>query len=60
MCDGEIQQRLLEELTDSDQSSFVDTSVTEDFTVRDVIGAECSENENDEMQFATASSAPNA
>jgi hypothetical protein len=51
---------LLEELTDSDQSSFSDSSVTEDLTVSEVISVECSENENDEVQFATASSAPSA
>jgi hypothetical protein len=63
LCDADIQQRLLEELTDSDQSSFSDSSdssVTEDFTVSEVIGAEYSDNENDDVQFATASSAPSA
>jgi hypothetical protein len=60
LCEGDIQQRLLEELTDSDQSSFSDSSVTKDLTVREVIGAECSDNENDEVQFATVPSAPSA
>jgi hypothetical protein len=55
LCEGDIQQRLLDELTDSDQSSL-----TEDLTVNEVIGAECSDNENDKVQFATASSAPSA
>jgi hypothetical protein len=32
--------------------------VTEDFTVSEVIGVECCENKNDEMQLATAFSAP--
>jgi hypothetical protein len=57
LCEGDIEPRLLEELTDSDHSSFSNSSVTEDLTVSDVIGAECSDNENDEVQFATASSA---
>jgi hypothetical protein len=64
LCEGDIQQRLLEELTDSDQSSFSDSSdssvVTEDLTVSEVIGAECNDNENDKVQFATASRAPSA
>jgi hypothetical protein len=58
LCEGDIEQRLLEELTDSDQSSFSDSSVIEDLTVSEVIGVECSDNENDEVQFATASNAP--
>jgi hypothetical protein len=29
-------------------------------TVNEVIGAECSDNENDKVQFATASSVPSA
>jgi hypothetical protein len=60
LCEGDIEQSLLEELTDSDQSSFSDSSVTEDLTVSEVIGAERSDNENDEVQFATASSALSA
>jgi hypothetical protein len=54
----EIEQSLLEELTVSDQSSFSDESGTDDLTVGEVIVAACSENESDNVQFATASSAP--
>jgi hypothetical protein len=58
-----IEQSLLEELPASDQSSFSDerdSSGTDDLTVDEVIGAECSDNESDDVQFATASSAPSA
>jgi hypothetical protein len=54
---------LREELTASDQSSFSDesdSSGTNDLTVSKVTGAERSENESDDVQFATASSAPSA
>jgi hypothetical protein len=50
---------LLEELTASDQSSCSDdddSSGADDLTVGEVIGLECSDN----VQFATASSAPSA
>jgi len=50
---------LLEEVTASDQSSCSDnddSSGTDDLTVGEVIGLECSDN----VQFATASSAPSA
>jgi hypothetical protein len=63
LFEGDIEQNLLEELTTSDQSSFSDESVssgTEDLTVSKVIGTECSDKENDEVQFATASSALSA
>jgi hypothetical protein len=45
-------------LTASDQSSFSDKSDlngTDNLTVIEVIDAECSENESDEVQFTTAS-----
>jgi hypothetical protein len=65
MClfEDDIEQSLLEELTAFDQSSFShesDSSGTDGLTVSEVIGAECSDNENDEVQFATASSALSA
>jgi hypothetical protein len=55
-----IEQSLLEDLTASDQSSFSDksdSSGTDNLTVGEVIVAECSDNESDEVQ-CTASSAP--
>jgi hypothetical protein len=61
LFEDEIEQRLLEELTASDQSSFgdkSDSSGTDDLTVGEVIGAECSDNKSDDVQFATAYSAP--
>ena len=36
------------------------SSGTDDLTVGEVIGSECSDNESDDVQFATASSAPSA
>jgi hypothetical protein len=50
-------------LTASDQSSFSDesdSSGTNDLTIGEVIDAECSDNESDEVKFATASSTPGA
>jgi hypothetical protein len=44
LCEGDIEQSLLEELTHSDQISFSDSSVTEDLTVSNVIGVEYSDN----------------
>jgi hypothetical protein len=61
--EDEIEQSLLEELTAYDQSSCSeddDSSGTNGLTVGEVIGSECSDNENDNVQFATASSAPSA
>jgi hypothetical protein len=58
-----IEKSLLQELTASDQSSFSDesdSSGTDDLTVGQVIGAQCSDNESDDVRFATASSAPSA
>jgi hypothetical protein len=63
LFEDETEQSLLEELTASDQSSFSDksdSSGTDDLTVGEVIGAECSDNESDNVQFATASNAPSA
>jgi hypothetical protein len=61
--EDEIQQSLLEELKASDQSSYSDdddSSGTDDLTVYEVTGSKCSDNESDNVQFATASSAPSA
>ena len=61
LLDDEIGQSLLEELTASDQSDCSDndfSSGTDDLTVVEVIGSECSDNESDNVQCATASSAP--
>ena len=61
--EDEIEQSLLEELRVSDQSSFSDdddSSGTDDLTVAEVIVSECSDNETDDVQCATASSAPTA
>jgi hypothetical protein len=49
------------ELIASDQSSFSDEndlSGTDDLTVGEVIGAECSDNESDDVQFATVAQHP--
>ena len=54
---------MLDELTASDQNSCSDdddSSGADDLTVGEVIGSECSDNESDDVQFATASSAPSA
>ena len=63
LLEDEIEQSLLEELTASDQSSCSDdddSSGTDDLTVVEVIGSECSDSESDDAQCATASSAPTA
>ena len=63
MLEDEIEQSLLQELTASDQSSCSDdddSSGTDDLTVVEVIGSECSDNESDDVQCATASSASTA
>ena len=63
LLDDDIEQSLLEELTASDQSVCSDeddSSGTDDLTVVEVIGSECSYNESDDVQYATASSAPAA
>ena len=61
LLEDEFGQRLLEELTASDQSSCSDddeSSGTDDLTVVEVIISECSDSEYDNVQRATASSAP--
>jgi hypothetical protein len=61
LFEDEIEQSLLEELTDSDHSIFSDesdSSGTEDLTVGEVIGTEYSDHESADVQFATPSSAP--
>jgi len=59
----EIEQSLLEELKASHKSSCSDdddSSGTDDLTVVEVIGSECSDSESDDVQCATASSVPTA
>ena len=54
---------MVEELTASDQSSCSDnddSSGTDDLTVGEVIDSEFSDNESDDVQCASASSAPTA
>jgi hypothetical protein len=54
---------LLEELTASDKSSCSDnddSSGTHILTIFEVTGLECSDSENEDVQCATASSAPTA
>jgi hypothetical protein len=63
LFEGEIEQGMLEELTDSDQSSFSDESVssgTDDLTLGEVIVVECGDNKSDAVEFATPSSASSA
>jgi hypothetical protein len=66
LFEDEIERSLLQELTDSDHSNFSDnsdSSGTEDLTVCKVFCVECSDNESDEVKFATvpnASSTSNA
>ena len=63
LLEDEIKQSLLEELTASDQSSCSDSddsSGTNDLTVVEVLSPECSDGESDDVQCATASSAPTA
>ena len=63
LLEDEIEQSLLGELTASDQSSCSDdddTSGTDDLTVVEVTGSECSDSESDDVQCATAPSAPTA
>ena len=52
---------MLEEITASDQSGCSDnddSSGADDLTVVEAIGSECSDNESDNVQCATASSTP--
>ena len=64
LLEDKIEQSLLEELTASDQSSCSDddddSSGTNDLTVVEVLSSECSDSESDDVQCATASSAPTA
>ena len=63
LLEDETEQSFLEELTASDQSSCNDdddSSGTDDLTVVEVISSECSDNKSDDVQCATASSAPTA
>ena len=63
MLDDDIGKSLLEERTASDQSDCSDdhdSSGTDDLTVVEIIDSECSDNESDDVQCATASSAPAA
>ena len=62
LLEDEIEQTLLEEFTAFDQSSCSDddSSGTNDLTVVEVIGSECSDSESDNVQCATASSVPAA
>jgi len=63
LLDDEIEQRLLGELRASNQSSCSDdddSSGTNDLTVVEVTGLECSDSESDDVQCATASSVPTA
>jgi len=63
LLEDEIEQSFLEELTASDQGSCSDdddSSGTDDLTVVEVIGSECSYDESEDVQCATAFSAPTA
>ena len=63
LLDDVIEQSLLEEFTAYDQSDCSDnddSSGTDDLTAVEVIDSECSDNESDDVQCATASSAPAA
>ena len=63
LLEDQIEQSLLEDLTAFDQSSCSDddgSSGTDNVTVGEVNGLESSDNESDNVQCATASSAPSA
>ena len=63
LLEDEIEKSLFEELTASDQSSSSDdddSTGTDDLTVGEVIVSEYSDDEIDDVQCATASSAPTA
>ena len=65
LLEDEIEQSLFKELTASDPSSSSDdddddSSGTDDLTVGEVIGSEYSDDESDNVQCATASSALSA
>ena len=63
LLEEEIEQSLVWELTAFDQSNCSDdddSSETDDLTVVEVTGSECSDSESDDVECATASSAPTA
>jgi hypothetical protein len=63
LLQDEIEQSLLEQLTASDKSSCsedADSSGTDILTIVEVTGSECSDSENEDIQYATASSKPTA
>ena len=63
LLEDEIEQSLLGEITAADQSSCSDdddTSGSDDLTLVEVTDSECSYSESDDVQYATASSAPTA
>ena len=63
LMEDKIEQSLLKDLTASHQSSCSDdddSSGTDDLTVVEVIVSKCSDNESEDVQYATASSVPTA
>jgi hypothetical protein len=63
LLEYEIEQSSLAELTASDKSSCSDdddSSGTDILTIVEVTGSECNDSENEDVQYATASSAPTA
>jgi len=63
LLEDEMEQSLLKDLTASDQSSCSDdddSSGNNDLTVVEVLGSECSDSASDNVQCATAASAPTA
>lgn len=63
LLEDEIELSLLEERTASEKSMSTDdddSSGTDDLTVGEVTGSEYTDDESDDVQCATASSAPNA
>jgi hypothetical protein len=63
LFEEEIEQALLEELTDSDHCSYSSddkSSGTDDLPVDEVIAMECSDEAVDIMRGASATSAPSA
>jgi hypothetical protein len=62
LLENDIEQSLSEELTASDKSNCSDdiSSGTDILTIVEVTGSECSNSENEDVQCATASSAPTA
>jgi hypothetical protein len=63
LFEDETEQSLLEELTASDQSSCSDdddSTGTDNLTIVEVTGSECSDRENEDVQYSTAPVAPTA